>query len=98
MEHALCCPCSDLWAVEGKFGLRACMGRLTSYVTFCDESKSLLGVTYLNGEGQDFVFATGNGSTWFRTSWPSGKFRPEIRCQWRSDDTVLGVAITYCGL
>lgn len=80
-----------------EFGARMCSGRLTSYVSIKDGAKPLLGLTYMNRKGQDFVLASDGESTSFRTSWSAGAFRPEIRYQRMSDgDQVIGFAFTLC--
>lgn len=79
-----------------EFGARVCSGRLTSYVSMKEGTKPLLGITYVSQKGQDFVLAANGTSTWFRTSWSAGAFRPEIRYQGSSEDQVIGFALTLC--
>lgn len=78
-----------------RLGLRAQTKDFTVFVSLKDGEKPLKGITYhKNGVQVDFAFD--NGSSWFRASKVCGNVIPELRLQFRTNESVIGFGLGFC--
>ncbi len=86
---------SSLEGEGTQLGFRAKTGDFTLFLTVKDGEESLPGISYTKS-GLKVELARGSETTWCRISRPFGKITPELRLQFRGDESVFGFAIGFC--